>query len=98
MTSTAKKTATRKPTAKKAAAKASGTKPARKPRALHPITPPIRDLGASVIGFATERAMASEDLGVKAIWARELPGKRQGMATAVTLDDGTRISITMVVR
>lgn len=99
MTPTARKTAARKPAARKPAPrKPTATKRARKPRVVHPMTPAIRDLGAAVVGYATERAMASEQLGIAGTRSRELPGKRTGLATVLTLDDGTRITFTMVVR
>lgn len=84
--------------AKPAARKSAAAKRTRKPRAVHPMTPAIRDLGAAVVGYATERAMASENLGIAGTRSRELPGKRTGLATVLTLDDGTRITFTMVVR
>ena len=99
MTTAAKETAAKKPTARKPAAKKPiATNRKRKARVVHPITPAIRELGAAVAGYATERAMSSENLGVAGTRSRELPGKRQGLMTVLTLDDGTRISFTMVVR
>jgi hypothetical protein len=90
-----KKATGRKSTIRKTTArKATGSKP----RAVHPMTPTIRDLGASVLAAASEEAMSSQKLGVVNVVTKELPGQRQGMATVVKLEDGTRIQFTMVVR
>ena len=92
----AKKPTARKPTARKPVARKKPT--ARRTRVAKPMTSAIRELGASVLALASERAMASEKLGVANVATKELPGRRQGMVTNVRLDDGTRIAFTMVVR
>jgi len=89
--------------AKKTTAKRTTTRkaPARKPRAtrqVQPMTPELRELGASVLAHASEQAMASEKFGVTNVVTKELPGRRQGMTTIVKLDNGARIAFTMVVR
>ena len=91
----------KKPTARKPVAKATAKATARKPRAaraIKPMAPQMKELAAAVLGFATERAMASDELGVKATNSRELAGRRQGMVLAIRLDDGTRIAVTIAIR
>ena len=95
---TAEKSITRKSPAKKPAArKAAARKPraARKP--LKPMTEGTRAFAASVVGFATEAALKSEELGVKRQGSKELDGNRKGMTARILLDDGTRIAVTVAV-
>jgi hypothetical protein len=97
MTTASKRTVARKPAAAKkptAARKAT----ARKPRTVHPMTAEIRELAAAVLALASEKAMASEKLGVTGTTMKELGGRRQGMTNLVKLDNGTRIAFTVVVR
>lgn len=95
--STAKKTAAKKPVARKTSAR----KPiaGRKPRAAREFTPmssEVREFGAAVLGIATDRAMASETLGVTKTTAKDLTGRRAGMSCIILLDDGKRIAVTVV--
>ncbi len=88
----AKKATARKPAAKKA------TTTRRRTTTPPKMTSEVRELAASVMAVATERAMASESLGVATANTKELPGKRVGMTTVVKLDNGTRLVFTAVVR
>ena len=90
--STAKKATTRKPAAKNPTDRKVRT------RAPNLMKPEHRELGAAVLAFASEKAMASESFGVTNTVMKEIPGKRQGMTTILKLDDGTRMVFTMVVR
>jgi len=54
--------------------------------------------GSRRLGFATERAMASEKLGVVGTASKELKGRRSGTATILRFDDGTRATVTFAVR
>ncbi len=63
-----------------------------------PLKPEYRELAAAVMGFASDRALASEKLGVTGTITRELKGRRSGMATILKMDDGVRVTVTVAVR
>ena len=88
----AKKTGpARKPTAKKQTA-------TRTSRAVttKPMKPEVRQLAASIVGHAVDKAMASEKLDVSGMSTRELAGARQGMSAALKMNDGSRLVVTVV--
>ena len=88
----AKKTAaTRKPTAKKQTTSRSSRGASTKP-----MKPEVRQLAASIVGHAVDKAMASDKLGVRVTNTRELAGARQGMSAALKMDDGSRVVVTVV--
>jgi hypothetical protein len=86
-----KTTAARKPTAKKQTATRSSRAVTTKP-----MKPEVRQLAASIVGHAVDKAMASEKLGVRLTNTRELAGARQGMSAALKMDDGSRVVVTVV--
>jgi hypothetical protein len=75
---------------------------ARKPRPKRPPAPPMNELvrafAAGIMGTATESALASEHLGVKRQATSELGGARSGLVNRITLDDGTRLVVQVLVR
>jgi hypothetical protein len=86
-----KTTAARKPTAKKGTAPRSARAATTKP-----MKPEVRQLAASIVGHAVDKAMASDKLGVRLTNTRELAGARQGMSAALKMDDGSRVVVTVV--
>lgn len=93
----AKKTVAKKTTAKKTTArKPAGRKPAggRTKRVVKPMTQVTREFAASVVGHATDAAMANEDLGVKRTASSDMKLKN-GIVNRIVLDDGTRIVVTV---
>lgn len=90
---TRKRAATRKPAAKK-----TGARKTRARKAAPKFTEATRSFAASVTGAAIEQALANDGMGVKRSSAGELPGARTGMQARIVLDDGTRITVQVVVR
>ena len=86
-----KTTAARKPSAKKQTATRSSRAVATKS-----MKPEVRQLAASIVGHAVDKAMASEKLRVRGTSARELAGARQGMSATLKMDDGSRVVVTVV--
>jgi hypothetical protein len=91
-----KTTAARKPTAKKQTAKKQAASRSSRSVTGKPMTPEVRQLAASIVGHAVDKAMASEKLGVSGTNTRELAGARQGMSAALKMDDGSRVVVTVV--
>jgi hypothetical protein len=92
---TTKKTSARKPTTTK---KIAARKPSAKRAPAPPMAENVRAFAATIMGTATETALASELLGVKRQASTELTGARAGMVNRITLDDGTRLIVSVTAR
>ena len=86
-----KKTAARKPAGRKQTASRTSRAATTKP-----MKPEVRQLAASIVGHAVDKAMASEKLEVSGTSARELAGARQGMSATLKMKDGSRVVVTVV--
>jgi hypothetical protein len=91
-------TAAKKTTAKKPTAKSRTTRRRRTPAKAIPLKGVYRDLAAAVLGYANERALQQDRLGVLATRNRELTGRRSGTQTTIRFDDGSSMSVTVAVR
>lgn len=91
----AKKTAAKKATTKKATTK---SKTARVKKPVSTMTPEVKELAGYILGAATDKAMSSDTLGVVKTTSSALAGARaeSGMRTVIVLDDGKRVTVTVV--